>query len=46
LNSPFDPVASKIAEEEGMEVVIMNGKNINDLANCLENKSFSGTIIK
>jgi len=45
LNSPFDPIASKIAEEEGLEVVIMNGKPIDNLANYLEGKEFLGTVI-
>jgi uridylate kinase len=45
LNSPFDPIASKMAEEEGMEVVIMNGKPISDLGNYLNGEKFFGTII-
>ena len=46
LSSPFDPIASKMAEEEGIEVVIMNGKLIRDVANCLNGEKFFGTIIK
>ena len=46
LNSPFDPIASKMAEGEGMEVVIMNGKPIDNLANYLKGEKFLGTIIK
>ncbi len=45
LNSPFDPVASKIAEQDGLEVVIMNGKPIDNLANYLNGKKFLGTVI-
>ena len=45
LSSPFDPIASKMAEEEGMEVVIMNGKPIDNLANYLNGEKFMGTII-
>jgi len=45
LNSPFDPIASKMAEEEGIEVVIMNGKPIDNLAKCLNGEKFLGTII-
>jgi uridylate kinase len=45
LNSPFDPMASKMAEEEGMQVVIMNGKDIDNLSNCIEGKDFLGTTI-
>lgn len=45
LNSPFDPTASKMAEEEGIQVVIMNGKPIDNLAKCLNGESFIGTRI-
>ena len=46
LNAPFDPIASKKAQELGLEVIIMNGKNITNLKNCLDGKKFKGTIIK
>jgi uridylate kinase len=46
LNSPFDPIASKMAEEEGLEVVIMNGKPIENLAKYLNGEKFLGTVIK
>ena len=46
LNSPFDPVASKEAEKLGMEVAILNGKNLSNFEKYLENKDFIGTIIK
>ncbi len=45
LNSPFDPVASEVAEKEGMEVIIMNGKPIDNLAKCLNGEKFLGTVI-
>ena len=45
LYSPFDPIASKMAEEEGMEVIIMNGKPIDNLAKCLNREKFLGTVI-
>jgi len=45
LNSPFDPVASKLAQEEGIEVVIMNGKPIDNLAKYLNGEKFLGTVI-
>ena len=45
LSSPFDPIASKMAEEAGIEVVIMNGKPIDNLANYLKGEKFLGTII-
>lgn len=45
LNAPFDPIASKLAQEENIEVAIMNGKNMKNLENYLEGKRLKGTII-
>ena len=45
LNSPFDPIASEMAQKEGMQVIIMNGKPIDNLAKCLNGEKFLGTII-
>lgn len=46
LNMPFDPIASKTAAEEKLEVVILNGKNLENLENCIEGKEYVGTTIK
>jgi uridylate kinase len=46
LNAPFDPIASKIAHESDLEVVIMNGKNLKNLENYLEGRKFRGTMIR
>ena len=46
LNSPFDPTASETAEKEDLQVIIMNGKPIDNLAKCLNGEKFLGTIIK
>ncbi|MCI0471032.1 MAG: UMP kinase [Candidatus Aminicenantes bacterium] len=46
LNAPFDPVASKTAEESKMEVVIMNGKKLKNFEDYLRGKKFRGTVIK
>jgi len=45
LNTPFDPIASEMAEKEGMEVVIMNGKPIDNLRKYLNEENFLGTVI-
>jgi len=45
LNSPFDPIASEMAEKESIEVIIMNGKPIDNLAKCLNGEKFLGTVI-
>lgn len=46
LNAPFDPIASKKSQELGLKVVIMNGKNIENLKNYLAGKKFVGTVIR
>jgi uridylate kinase len=46
MNLPFDPVASKLAEEIGLKVIIAEGKNLKNLKNILEGKRFKGTVIK
>lgn len=46
LHTPFDPIASEMAEREGIEVAILNGKPIDNLAKCLNGEKFLGTIIK
>jgi len=45
LHVPFDPVASKLADESGMKVALMNGTDIKNLDALLEGKRFRGTII-
>ncbi len=46
LNAPFDPIAAEKAESAGIEVAIMNGKNLENLKNYLDGKTFIGTVIK
>ena len=46
INSPFDPIAAMEAERLGFEVVVLNGKNIDNLKNFLDSKEFVGTTIK
>lgn len=45
LNAPFDPIASRKADKLGLEVAIMNGKNLNNLKKYLDGKKFKGTVI-
>jgi len=45
LNAPFDPIASKLAEEAKLDVIIMNGKPILNFAKCLGGEPFLGTVI-
>ncbi|MFH1522207.1 MAG: UMP kinase [Patescibacteria group bacterium] len=46
LNMPFDPIASKKCQEQGLKVIIINGKKLNNLKNCLAEKKFNGTLIE
>lgn len=45
LNAPFDPIASQKCQQLGIKVVIMNGKNLNNLKSYLAGKKFKGTVI-
>lgn len=44
-NVPFDPIASKHAAKEGIEVTILNGKKLNNLKKYLDGEKFVGTTI-
>lgn len=46
LNSPFDPIAAKKGEELAAKVVILNGKNFENLEKCLNGEEFTGTVIE
>ena len=45
INTPFDPVAAKMAQDLNIEVAVMNGKNLENFENYLEGKEFLGTVI-
>lgn len=44
-NWPFDPIASKRAQELGLKVIILNGKDLKSVENAMEGRKFSGTMI-
>lgn len=46
MNVPFDPIASKLAEQQKMHVAIVNGTNIKNLDRLLSGKTFEGTKIE
>lgn len=45
LNLPFDPIASKLAQDLGVTVKILNGKHLKNLAHALDGKPFVGSTI-
>ncbi len=46
MSAPFDPIASKLAQELGVTVKILNGKNLDNLGKALDGKPFLGTTIR
>lgn len=45
LSSPFDPVASELAQENGMEAAILNGAKLEEFDKYLSGEPFKGTVI-
>lgn len=46
MNLPFDPIASKLAQELGVTVKILKGTDLDNLARALDNEDFKGTTIR
>lgn len=46
MNAPFDPIASKKAEELGLKVVILRGNNFENLERYFDGKKFVGTVVE
>jgi len=46
MNAPFDPIASKLAQEISAEVIIADGKNLSNLKKIFNGEEFQGTIIR
>ncbi len=45
LSSPFDPVASKLAQELSMEIAVISGAKLEEFDNYISGKPFVGTRI-
>lgn len=45
MNTPFDPIASALAERLHLEVVVMGGKDFKNIQNYLAKKNYIGTLI-
>ncbi|MBT4124061.1 MAG: UMP kinase [Candidatus Pacebacteria bacterium] len=45
LNTPFDPIASKLAKEKGITVLIAEGTNLKNLDKLFNSEEFVGTVI-
>ena len=46
INVPFAPAACKFAMEKDIKVIVLNGKDLNNLKSCLDGKTFQGTTIQ
>lgn len=45
MNLPFDPIASRLADELGVTVKILNGRKLENLGKALDGKQFFGSTI-
>ncbi len=45
LSVPIDPVAARLAQKEGIKIIVAEADNLNNLKKILENKEFKGTTI-
>jgi uridylate kinase len=45
MNTPFDPIASKLAQNLGVTVKILNGRQLDNVAKALDDKPFIGSTI-
>jgi uridylate kinase len=45
MNTPFDPIAAKLAQKEGQTVLVMDGKNLENFEKALNEGDFFGTVI-
>jgi uridylate kinase len=46
MRRPFDPIASKLAKENHVKVIVCKGHDLKNLDNILEGKEFTGTVIE
>jgi uridylate kinase len=46
MSSPFDPVASRLAEQNRIKVTVLDGKDLKNASDYLEGAAFEGTVIE
>ena len=46
LSAPFDPIAARAAHKAGMEIAIINGSRLAQVAHYLNHKPFLGTLVQ
>ncbi len=45
-HSPVDPVGARLAQEKGLQAIIVNGKDLKNFERMLKGEEFTGTIIR
>lgn len=45
MNTPYDPIAAKLAQQANTTVLVMGGKDLDNLQACLDGKEFFGTML-
>jgi uridylate kinase len=45
LSAPFDPVAAKFCHKYGMNVAVVNGKNLDQVERAMSGQDFTGTVL-
>lgn len=45
-HTPFDPIAAKLASEDNIKVIYLDGKNLQNVEKALEGGKFEGTVIE
>jgi len=46
MSTPVDPVASKLAKEKKVKVIVANAHDLENVENILEGKEFKGTVLQ
>ncbi len=46
IHAPVDPVAARLASEKNIEVVVAGGKDLENVKNIIDGRTFRGTTIK
>jgi uridylate kinase len=45
MNTPYDPIAAKLASEINTAVLVMDGTNLENLQKCIDGQEFIGTML-
>lgn len=45
LNTPFDPVASRVAQQAGLEVILVGGGNMKNIEKIFKGEKYKGSVI-